>query len=241
MTNHMLFIAAVATTLTTACARKATIETSRVQGTLAASSFPSAPRAVEATDERGKRVRSAVAPDGSFRLELLRGHTYALAVLLTSGADPVVFPRAGSKRLDTTFRIKTGGALVSLGAVRHLTAAPSGGFVMSAKTTLAVTLTTRTSGAMAAGEGAAGECVDGNVKGTGAPCADDDAKASCDEGVEGENETELESESEAGGDAPEATDADPTKSMAVAEHNAPDQVDGCNDGFDGEQEGEHED
>ncbi len=81
-------------------------------------------------------VRARLAADGAFRFDLARGHTYSLSVVLSIGSEPVVFPRV-SKRLDTTFRIKTGAAVVDLGAVRHALAASAAVFVQKS-TTLSV-------------------------------------------------------------------------------------------------------
>lgn len=159
-----------------------------------------------------------------------------------------MFPRA-SKRLDTTVRVASGAATVALGAIRHFNAAPTDGFTVKSSSSGATKPQTTS------GDGNVGECVDGFVKGTGAACADDDNKASCENG-EGENDNGADGECENGKDAKTgaactdeqggaeanddaASDADPTKPMAVADHNAPDNVGGCNEGGDGD--GENED
>jgi hypothetical protein len=161
-----------------------------------------------------------------------------------------VFPRTTGK-LDTTFRMSGGGAAVALGSVRHYDSAPAGGF-MSVGTSKQLL---SSEPAPAEGDGD-GECEDGVDAATGAVCVDDDAEAVCEagdgdgevdddaEGAESEAsdaaETEEDGECEDGIDAATGAacvddDADPTGAMAVPEHNAPDDVAGC------DEEGEEED
>ena len=245
--SMLLFAAALA--ILGGCKKKtaaAPDTTSSVTGALTVASFPSTPSAIEAVDEKGTTVQAAVDEQGRFQLSLPAGHTYRFAVALAAGSEPLVFPRA-SKRLDTTVHIATGAATVALGAVRHFNAAPADGFTVKSSSGSSPTKPqTETSG-----DGNVGECVDGFVKGTGSPCADDDAKASCDNG-EGQNDNGADGEcengkdkktgaactDEQGGDTETnddaASDADPTKPMAVPDHNAPDDVSGCNEGGDGE-------
>jgi len=97
-------------------------DTSTIDGSVSSASFSSTPVAVQAIDEHGRLVRSDVAKDGTFQLQLGRGHRWALEVVLASGTEPIVFPRANNN-VDATFRVVGGGARVSLGSVRHVGAA----------------------------------------------------------------------------------------------------------------------
>jgi hypothetical protein len=220
------------------------VTTSKVTGSLTAASFPAAPTAVEAIDETGAKLQAPTDAQGNFQLVLAKGHTYRFAVVLGSGSEPVVFPRA-SKRLDTTVRISSGAATIALGAIRHLNAAPVSGFTVKTASTGTKPQTEN------AGEGNDGECVNGVIEGTGAACVDDDGKASCDSGNDNGADGECENGKDAKTGAPctdaeqgagdgetddDATAADPTKPMAVPDHNAPDNVAGCNEGGDGDGE-----
>jgi hypothetical protein len=230
--------------------------TSSVEGSLALSTFPAVPTAVEAKDERGSTLRANPGTDGAFRLALPKAHTYALAIVLPSGEVPLVFPRSTGK-LDNTFRVNGGAGTVLLGTIRHLASAPAGGFVM-------------TSSAGDAGDGD-GECETGVDQETGAPCVDDGAQAYCkgddkqdDGGADGEcengkdattgapcqDENDEQDDDGADGECENGKDAttgapcqdeegafgapDPSGPMAVPEHNMPDQIDGCDGGEDGE-------
>lgn len=244
-TSTLLLAAAVA--LLGGCGKSSdqpAVTTSSVTGALSVASFPSKPTAVDVVDEKGATSRVAVDEQGRFQLSLAKGHTYRFAIAMASGSEPLVFPRA-SKRLDTTVHISTGAATIALGTIRHFGAAPANGFAVQSGSGASSAKTQNAS----SGDGNDGECVDGSVKGTGAPCADDDAKASCDHG-DGQDDNGADGECENGKDkktgAPCAdpqgdgetndtsTDADPTKPMAVPDHNAPDDVAGCNEGGDGE-------
>ncbi len=102
-----------------------------------------------------------------------------------------------------------------MGTVRYAPAMPAGGFrVMS--TTLPIPST---------GNGGSGDCMD---------CVNDDQQTSCDDGSTG-------APSAATSDT--AEQADPTHPLAVGQHNAPEQVGGCQgegeDGADDGQENEH--
>jgi hypothetical protein len=238
--NLLLFIG-ILVAIGCGTSSQAPASTSRVMGALTVASFPSAPNAIEAIDETGAKSKAAVDPQGHFQLSLAKGHTYRLMVVLASGSEPVVFPRA-SKRLDTTVRITSGAATVDLGAIRHFDAAPANGFTVTTTSTGTKPQTEN------AGEGEEGECVNGFIAGTGAACADDDAKASCDngegqdDGADGECENGRDKKTGAactdGDDDGETDDsaADPTKPMAIPDHNAPDEVAGCNEGGDGDGE-----
>lgn len=109
---------------------------STLHGSLSTSSFSSAPTAVQAVDEGGRRVRSDIAKDGTFALTLGRGHRWSLEVVLPSGVEPIVFPRANNN-VDVTFRVVGGGARVELGSVSHL-----GTPTVAAVTTTAMTCDT---------------------------------------------------------------------------------------------------
>lgn len=222
--------------------------TSTVQGQLATSSFAAAPTGVDAIDEAGARTHGSVAADGAFRLELMKGHVYTLVVISPKGEEPMVFPRAGG-RLDRTFRVSSGAGIVTLGNVRHLDRAPEAGFVVQSTSTQSGSVKPATTG----GDGEVGECVDGQIKGTGAACVDDDEKATCEEGSEasdGDGECEKGKDVKTGQPCSDTDnvgeneqDADANQPMAVPEKNPPDDVGGCKDeGDDGEEaDGEEND
>lgn len=199
--------------------------TSTVTGALALSSFPSAPTTVDAIDETGLKVQAGIDAQGGFRLALAKGHTYRLVVGLQSSSEPLVFPRTSS-RLDTTVRVSTAAATIALGAVRHFDAAPAGGFTVKSASTATKPETENES------EGDDGECVDGKDATSGAACVDDEVTATCDAGEaeDGPDEGDGDGDGETNDDG----DADPTKPMAVPEHNAPDDVAGCSEGAGGE-------
>jgi hypothetical protein len=203
--------------LVVACGQKTGTSTSNVDGQLQSGTFPSAPTAVDAVDETGAHTRTPVAADGSFHLSLTKGHTYRLAIVMAAGSEPLVFPRSASK-LDTTVRISSGAARVALGAVHHVASAPATGFQL------------RSAGAPSTGAPCDGECVD------------DQSGATCDDGNQGQD-NQADGECVDGKDAKtgaactdEADSADPTQPMAIPEHDAPDDVGGCNDGADDEGE-----
>lgn len=211
---------------------------STVEGKVASSTFAlGAPTAVDAIDEKGARTRAAVnGADGSFKMQIVKGHVYRLVAITPKGEEALVFPRTGG-RLDKTFRLSSGGAVVALGNVRHFDKAPPTGFTV--KTTPA------SSAVRPQGNGEPGECVDGKIMGTGAPCVDDDAKTQC-EGGHGGADDHADGECENGKDAKTGaacTDgdqageaADPAQAMAVPDKNPPNDVSGCEDGSsDGEE------
>jgi hypothetical protein len=237
---ELLFFIGIVLAIGCGTSSQAPSSSSKVTGSLTMASFPTAPSAVEANDETGAKVHAAIDPQGRFQLTLAKGHTYRFTVVLPAGSEPIVFPRA-SKRLDTTIRVTSGAATIELGAIRHFDAAPADGFAVKTASTGTKPQTENVS------EGDDGECVDGFVKGTGVACVDDDAKASCDngenhdDGNDGECEdgkdkktgaacTDEQDDGETDDDS--STAADPAKPMAVPEHNAPDDVAGCNEGGD---------
>jgi len=214
---------------------------STVEGKIVASTFAlGAPSAVDAIDEAGTRTHSAInAADGSFKLLVAKGHVYRLVAITPTGEQPLVFPRSGG-RLDTTFRISSGAAVVSLGNVRHFDKAPVTGFtVMSATAPVA-------SGVQQSG-GEPGECVDGAIMGSGAPCVDDEGRTQCEGGNSGADD-HADGECVNGKDATtgaacadgdqEGGAADPAQPMAIPDKNPPNDVSGCNDG---ENDGEEND
>ena len=171
--------------------------TSSVSGKLTLSSFAKAPAAVDAVDETGKRTHGDVAPDGAFHLDLAKGHVYELLVVGPGFEEPIVFPRA-TGRLDKSFRISSGAAIVSLGSVRHYDSAPQAGFKI-------LKLESQQSGQTGQGEtadGEDGECVDGHLQGTNTPCVDDDDKTTCEKGHDdGNHDDENDGECDNGKDA----------------------------------------
>lgn len=185
--------------------------TSVVTGSLTMGSFPSAPSGVEATDETGAKVPGTIDGQGAFRLTLSKGHVYRLNVLLGGSAEPFVFPRAANQ-LDTTVRISTSAATVTLGAVRHFDAVPTAGFSG---------IDDNNKAQCQYGEQddhADGECENGKDAVTGAPCVDEQ-----DDGETNDDQ------------------ADPAKPMAVPEHNAPDDIAGCKEPAGGDGDGETND
>ena len=196
--------------------------TSTVRGQLVASTYAAAPSSVIAVNESSKRITSSVNAAGGFSISLEKGHTYKLLVAHAAGEESMVFPRA-SGRLDTTFHVAGGAAVVDLGGVRHFESAPPTGFVVFSSGTA-----TSTDGTV--GEGELGECVDGFIMGTGEACADDDGQVACEEGDdEGEDGAEAED-----GDAIECENGlDPAGQACVDEPdpNDPDDIQ-CADGID---------
>lgn len=249
----------LAATAATGCAKQPDT-TSTVSGQLAVDSYASKPSTVIAIDERGRRTVAQLDARSRFALSLEKGHSYSLVVVLGASEEHLVFPRGGG-RLDTTFHVRSGAGTAWIGAVHHVVVeaqtafiAPGGDAVAISSIRSAVVGTAPVPSSQTA-DGAPGECVDGIVRGSGQPCADDDAKVSCEDG-EGEDEDEGEGaedgeddgqdgECENGVDAvtglpcndAEETDAPATGPMSVAEHNVPDELGGCDDG----DEGEHED
>jgi len=98
-----------------------------VEGTVDSASFPVSPVAVEALSDRGAIFTASLQGDGAFSLGVESGHVYRLRIALTSGAEPLVFPRPDGS-LDLDFKVKGGGASVALGAIRYFEAAPPEGF-----------------------------------------------------------------------------------------------------------------
>ncbi len=194
--------------------------TSSIRGTVSVASFPSAPSAVEASDERGVVVRVPIAANGAFVLDLAKLHSYRFVVVLASAREPLVFPRAPA-RLDTTIRVSSGAASVDLGVLRHLSAAPPDGFFVVTPPNASTPKAARLEG-----EASDDECVDGKLTSTGAACADDDTLVSCDRGASNVDDQEAPADDT-------GSDADPTQPMVVGDRNAPDDVGGCDEG-DGE-------
>lgn len=187
MRKSLLFIGLVVS-LSAACSSSTPPDTtSTVRGKLSFASYTMTPTALIAVDESGAQARSDVASDGSFSLSLQKGHTYKLRVAAGPKEEPIVFPRSTGK-LDTTFRVVSGAAVVELGNVRHFAQAPADGFVVMSGQ----------AGSGQSADGQAGECVDGFIMGTGTACADDDGQdVSCEGGSE-----EAQGEEEATGSDP---------------------------------------
>jgi hypothetical protein len=115
-------IGALATACTNPSARESTL-----RGTAALSTFSSSPTAVTARDEVGRVARATVDAQGRFSISLAKGHVYGVAVEAAGGSVPLVYPRV-SGRLDATFVLKTNGAALDIGRIRHFAGVPSGGF-----------------------------------------------------------------------------------------------------------------
>jgi hypothetical protein len=172
---------------------------STVMGALDTPSFPGSPSGIAAVNEGGSSVRSNLGVKGAFKLRLQMGHTYHLDINGSSpAAVPLVFKRA-SGQLDTTFRVSGGGAVVQLGTVRYVAQAAS--------------VAADDQGQVSCGgandqtddHGADGECENGVDKTTGAACTDPPDTS----------------------DTSDRETADPAEPMAVADHNVPDDLEGC--------------
>jgi hypothetical protein len=142
-------------------------QTSTVQGTVASATFASgAPSAVDAIDESGARTHVVIAADGAFSMNLAKAHVYRVVAITPAGEEPLVFPRAGG-RLDTTFRLSSGAAVVGLGNVRHFDSAPKAFSVVDDG------LTQCEGGNAGANDQGGGECENGIDAKTGQACTDD--------------------------------------------------------------------
>jgi hypothetical protein len=223
-----------------ACSSTKSNPSSTVEGKVAASTFAlGAPTSVDAIDETGARTHAAVSgADGAFKMTVMKGHVYRLVAVTPKGEEPIVFPRTDG-RLDKTFRVSSGAAIVALGNLRHFDKAPPTGFTVKSASAPAA----EPAGGAETADGAPGECVNGAIKGTGAPCIDDEGKTSCESGNTGaddQSDGECNNGKDATGaactDAQEGEAADPAQSMAVPDKNPPNDVAGCDDG--GQSEGE---
>ena len=220
-----------------ACSSSTSNPNSTVEGKVIASTFAlGAPPAVDAIDETGARTHALVSGDGAFRFVIRKGHVYRLVALTPKGEEPLVFPRTGG-RLDKTFKLSSGAAVIALGNVRHFDQAPAGGFAVQSTMPVAATTTAKSTG----GGGEPGECVDGAIMGSGVPCVVDNEKTSCEGGAQGADD-QADGECVNGKDAKtgaactdgdsEGEPADPAQAMAVPDRNPPNDVGGCDDGSD---------
>ncbi len=161
---------AVCAVLAVACSSSgsATKQTSStITGTVASATFASgAPSAVDAIDETGARTHVVLGADGAFSLSLAKAHVYRIVAITPAGEEPLVFPRAGG-RLDTTFRLSSGAALVGLGSVRHFDAAPK------ALSAVDDGQTQCEGGSAGENDQGGGDCQDGKDGKTGGPCIDE--------------------------------------------------------------------
>lgn len=213
MRSSLIFSVSVAVgILATGCSNGGVPE-STVRGTAALSTFQSAPSTIAARDEAGRVTRGLVDAHGAFAVPLVKGHTYRLAFEGAGGSVPIVFPRA-SGSLDTSFVLKTDGASLPLGQVRHFDIAPPGGFHVRSIHAPANTPPPSTGPAGA-------DCVD---------CVNDDQQVTCG-GSESEGTESMPSKDS-------AEPASASAEMAVGEENVPEEVDGC-DNNNVEQQGEH--
>jgi len=236
--KHMNLGLTLASVSLAGCGGTGAPPSTEVRGVVEPATFRASPEAVEAVDEVGKTFRAdldrwargsrAGSPEDEvgktfkadldrsrhFALPLEPGHVYTLRVVLASGFDPVVFPRA-DLRLDRDFAVKGTGAIIDLGKMSHLDAAPAGGFTALARSDAVPSC--------AGTEDDEGE--DDEVE--------DDATEVEDDATEVEDDaTEVED------DAPEL-EADPLQPMAVGEFNVPNSVAGCSgENYEGEFAGE---
>jgi hypothetical protein len=200
-----LGVGALAAACTNPGARESTL-----RGTTALSTFQAAPTAVTARDEAGNIARATVDPQGQFAIPLAKGHTYHIAVETAGGAVPLVFPRT-SGRLDATFVLKTNGAVLTVGQVRHFAGVPSGGFHV---------LSSQVPSTSAPAPGGETEVGDGQ-------------QVTCDGSDSNAAPTNPASDT--------AEQADASGDLAVGDQNVPEEVAGCDlqEGDNVQQEGEH--
>lgn len=102
------------------------VNTSVVRGKLELATFAAPPTGVLAINEAGVRTNTGIAPDGAFEIVLAKDHVYEIVVVSGGGETPLVFPRVPTPRLDKTFRISSGNAVVALGTIRFFAKAPDG-------------------------------------------------------------------------------------------------------------------
>lgn len=142
-------------------------QTSTITGSVASATFASgAPSAVDAIDETGVRTHVVLGADGAFSMKLAKAHVYRVVAITPAGEEPIVFPRAGG-RLDTTFRLSSGAAVVGLGSVRHFDAAPTAFSAVDDGQTQCE------SGSAGGNDQGGGDCEDGKDAKTGGPCTDE--------------------------------------------------------------------
>ena len=179
-----------------------TSQTQSISGRVAPG-FPSAVSSIEVFKGTSVVASSAIASDGSFRLNVPAGSGYAVR-LVGTGKSALVFPRhAGG--LQQTFAIRPGGVAFDLGKLFYVGNASTTTFAFH-------------------DAGTGGSCDGEDHDSTGATCVDDGDHSSGTCGTETESDTGGGSGD--GSDATEAADA----GDAIAEHNFP--ADGCADGSD---------
>jgi hypothetical protein len=200
------FVLAPVALFALACAgRAASTPETHVSGTVALTTYPTTPHTIVATNEKGTALSAPLAANGSFSMALPKGHKYRLAVATSAGAVPIVFPRT-SGSLDAAFSVKSKGGVVGLGTVHYLASAPPGGFKVAS------------ANAATPAPSSGADCQD---------CANDDHEVSCSDGQQGHDD--------GAGGATDANDhADANQEMSLAEHNAPDDVEGCDDEANGD-------
>jgi large repetitive protein len=225
---------------------------STVQGTLALTSFPATPDSVEAVDESGTATSTEPADDGTFSLALPEGHSYTIDVKSGSDSEPVVFARKDGS-LTKKFDVTSGSATVDLGTVRHFDQAPDGGFSVRGTDAAAsdcedgVVVET---GAACVDDDTAPVCDgdqgdhdgdkagDGDGDGDQAEATDQAGATDATEPADEADVTDQTEEADAtdqanstdGTDQADSADpVDPSKPMAIPEHNIPDQLGGCGD------------
>lgn len=196
---------------TAACANtKRSVGETTLQGTTALSSYAATPRSILATDETGRAWSTPIAADGSFSLTLKRAHTYHVDVVTDAGAVPLVFPRTSGK-VTTTFAVKSDGARLSLGAVR---------FVHTPVVVPFEARISKASGLRIASLGNSETDDDG---------PNDHQDVQCGDGSHGNGQSSEDME----GDDDQAN---ASGDVSIAEHNVPENVDGC-----GEDDDENDD
>lgn len=208
MNRTSLFALGLVALSSVACAsndKKSAVGETTLSGTTALSTYAATPRSVVATDETGRVSSAPLGADGSFSLTLKRAHTYHVDVLTDAGPVPLVFPRTSGK-VTKTFALKSDGARLALGSVRFV------------HTPVVVPVEARIAKASAlriASLGATdGENADGESD------SNDGEDVQCGDGSHGDGQHSDDMES--GDDEAEATN-----DVSVAEHNVPENVDGC--------------
>ncbi|MEZ4369228.1 MAG: hypothetical protein R3B07_00325 [Polyangiaceae bacterium] len=231
--------------------------TSTVSGQLSVTSYPSAVSQVVAQDETGHLVGVGLDSSGRFKLDLKKGHKYRLGVTLANSEVPVVFPRVDAS-LGQWIDVQSGGAVANLGMVTYYGALPATGFKVTSADGECENGVDATTGAPCVDEEGDVQCEDGANDGecengvdvnTGAACTDaedvSDGDGECVDGVDattgaactdapdasdGDMECENGVDVATGAACVDVEDASGEGPMAVAEHNAPSVLGGCDDG-----------
>ena len=204
------------------CSAKPAPSETSAKGTLALSTFASAPTSVVVTGTKGGEHVATVDARGAFTIALPKGDRYALAVDVGGKRVPLVMPRRSGK-VDATFKVSSRGVVIDLGSVRYLGAGAKPIFLTSVKPS-------------ATGNASSASC---DPNGTGQyECVDDSEQSQCGDGEHGQQDNGGDGECQNGVDtktkAPcvdppgdDAAQADVSAEIAVPERSAPSDASGC--------------